>query len=468
MKKIVLCLLLSILLLPIRGTAEANDSTEFDLKKLAEDTVFLATLDDPTHAVLGLERNADKKRYPASTTKIMTCIIALENSDPYEMVTVGKRACNLSERNSKMGLKVNERYPMIDLLYGLMLPSGNDAAIAIAEHVGGSVSGFADLMNAKAKQIGMENSHFLNPHGLHNSDHYTTARDMALLTAYAMENETFREIVATAEYTAKSEDGRKIELRSSNRLLRDVVVSGYTPYSCLYPFAIGVKTGDTHLAGKCLVAAAKRNETTYILVLLHGEEAPAGTKGRAKDKYAAQRFLDAIQLFEYVFANDTITVDAESLIERCLPESYAVKPDPTASYATEALYRIEWDRTESLALLRWQADVFQLDPFPEDLISYTIDLPNAALGTKAGTAAITVSDTVVFTGDLIVEEYTYPPTPAPTEAPTYVVTDETPSPGTTPDTSSSASEAAQEMIPITTEKPDSGWSWNFLGCSPHC
>lgn len=463
MKRIVLCLLLSILLLPVRGSAESKDSTEFDLKALAEDTVFLATLDDPYHAVLGLERNADKKRYPASTTKIMTCIIALERCDPYEMVTVGKRAVNLSARNSKMGLKAGEQYPMIDLLYGLMLPSGNDAAIAIAEHVGGSISGFADLMNAKAKQLGMEHSHFLNPHGLHNSDHYTTARDMALLTAYAMENETFREIVASAEYTAKSEDGRKIELRSSNRLLRDVVVSGYTPYSCLYPYAIGVKTGDTHLAGKCLVAAARRNDTTYILVLLHGEEAPSGTKGRAKDKYAAQRFLDAIDLFEYVFAHDTVTVDAKSLIERCLPESYAVRPDPAVSYATEALYRIEWDRTESLTLLRWQADVFQLDPFPGDLITYTIDLPNAAVGTKAGTAVITVSGTVVFTGDLIVEEYTYPPTPAPTEVPTYVITDETPSPGPSSDGASPT-----EMIPITTDKPDSEWSWNLFGCGPHC
>ena len=198
MKKIVLCLLLSILLFPMYGTAETNESTEFDLKALAEDTVFLVNLNDPTQAVLGLERNAGVRRYPASTTKIMTCILALESSEFDEPVKISKRACNLNERNSKMGLKPGETFPMIDLLYGLMLPSGNDAAIAIAEHIGGSFDGFVKLMNEKAKELGMTGTHYMNPHGLHHSDHYTTARDLALLTAYAFENDAFREIVATA------------------------------------------------------------------------------------------------------------------------------------------------------------------------------------------------------------------------------------------------------------------------------
>ena len=153
MKHTVLCLLLIVLLLPFHGIVETSESTGFDLKSLAEDTVFLVNLEDPTQAILGLERNADKKRYPASTTKIMTCILALEESDPDEIVTVSKRACNLSDRNSKMGLEPGEHYKMIDLLYGLMLPSGNDAAIAIAEHLGGSVNGFADLMNRKAQEF---------------------------------------------------------------------------------------------------------------------------------------------------------------------------------------------------------------------------------------------------------------------------------------------------------------------------
>lgn len=461
MKRIVLCLLLCILLLPLPGKAESSDPTGFDLGALAEDTVFLVNISDPTHSILGLERNADVKRYPASTTKIMTCILALELSEPDELVTVSKRACNLSERNSKMGLKPDERYPMLDLLYGLMLPSGNDAAIAIAEHVGGSVAGFAALMNAKAQELGMTGTHYTNPHGLHKDEHYTTARDLAILAAYAMENGTFQKIVATSEYVAKSQDGRKIELKNANRLLRDIVVAGYEPYSCLYPDAIGIKTGDTHLAGKCLVAAARRNGTTYLLVLLHGENAPESAKGRAKDKYAAQRFYDAIALFDYAFLNDKVTVDIDALIDRCLPETYAIVPDPERTRATEALYRIEWDRSDQLILPRWEADAFAADPFPESMLTYTITSYTAPVGTVAGFVTIHSDGQVVFSGDLIVEEYTLPPTPEPTAEPILIITDET------PDAVFSPAPQPTEWIPVETLPPqtDTGF-WDLLSCAP--
>ena len=466
MKKLVLCLLLSILLFPVYGTAETSESTGFDLKTLAEDTVFLARLDDPTHAVLGLERNADVKRYPASTTKIMTCIVALENCEFDEPVRISKRACNLSERNSKMGLVPGETYTLIDLLYGLMLPSGNDAAIAIAEHVGGSVDGFAALMNKKAKELGMTGTHYVNPHGLHHTDHYTTARDMALLTAYAFENDTFREIVATAEYRAISADGRELILRNANRLLRDVTANTYKPYSCLYEYAIGVKTGDTHLAGKCLVAAAQKGDTIYLLVLLHGKNAPDSAKGREKDSYAAQRFYDAARLFDYVFEHDTVTLNAEDLVRRCLPETYAVSPDPDRTYATEILYRIRWNESDTLTLPRWQAELFARDPFPEEYVTVSIDSYSAPVGTVAGSAAVTFNGEIVFRGDLIADEYTYPPTPEPTEEPILIISEETPSPAPTPQTA--APSPTQEWIPIATEPPkESGsWLWRLFRCSP--
>lgn len=489
MKKAVLCLLLCLLLFPFRGTAEASDPTGFDLRKLAEDTVFLANADDPSVSILGLERNADVKRYPASTTKIMTCILALENSEPDELVTVSKKACNLSDRNSKMGLKAGETYTMIDLLYGLMLPSGNDAAIAIAEHIGGSIGGFADLMNAKAQDLGMTHSHFMNPHGLHHSDHYSTARDLAVLTAYALENETFAEIVSTTEYTARSTDGRKVPLRSSNRLLRDVTAQSYTPYSCLYPYAIGVKTGDTHLAGKCLVAAARKGGVTYIAVLLHGESAPEDVRGREKDLYSAQRFYDAIDLFEYAFANDMVVIDAESLRDRCLPDTIAVIPDPPDRFISEALYSIEWDEGEMLTVPRWQAGILNRDPLPEDLLTYEIESFSVPIGEIAGTASITVDGNAVFSGSLIAEDYTYPPTPAPTQEPVYIITDETAEPTDAPVTvpptgavltlppspvpSERASDApATEWIPVpssapsASEKASSGSCWNFFRCNP--
>ena len=462
MKKSVLCLLLSILLLPVFGTAESKDPTGFDLKSLAEDAVFLATLDDPTHAVLGLELNADARRYPASTTKIMTAILALERSDPDELVTASKRACNLSEHNSKMGLKTGETYSMTDMLYGLMLPSGNDAAIAIAEHIGGSIEGFAELMNAKAEELGMTDTHFTNPSGLHDDAHYTTARDLAILTAYAYENETFAKIVSTVKYTATSTEGRKLRLYNSNRLLRDATATTYTPYSCLYADAIGVKTGDTANAGKCLVAAARRNNTTYLLVLLNGTNAPSGVTGLEKDIYSAQRFYDAIELFNYVFANDTVTVDVDDLIDRCLPETYAITPDPSVSLASEALYRIEWDPAASETMLRWQAGAFLSDPFPEEYLTYRIDSPNAPIGTKAGTVVVSMSGRTVFWGDLIAEDYTYPPTPEPSAVPVYPVMEETPSPVTPelPDAPSSP-----DLTPIGTPQPERPWYWFLFRCS---
>ena len=466
MKRIVLCLLLSVLLLPVHGTAETNESTGFDLKALAEDTVFLADLNDPTQAVLGLERNADVKRYPASTTKIMTCILALEQSAFDEPVKISKRACNLSERNSKMGLKPGETYPMIDLIYGLMLPSGNDAAIAIAEHIGGSVDGFVKLMNEKAKELGMTGTHYMNPHGLHHSEHYTTARDLALLTAYAFENDTFREIVATAEYRAISTDGREIMLKSANRLLRDVTANTYKPYSCLYEYAIGVKTGDTHLAGKCLVAAAQKGDTVYLLVLLHGKNAPESAKGLEKDSYAAQRFYDAIKLFDYVFENDTVTLNADDLVRRCLPETYAVSPDPDRTSATEILYRIQWNESDTLTLPRWQAELFARDPFPEEYVSYTIDSYSAPVGAKAGTAAVTCNGEIIFRGDLIADEYTYPPTPEPTEEPILIISEETPSPA--PALQAFSPSPTPEWIPVATEPPKVTIPWfkRLFRCSP--
>ena len=455
MKRTVLCLLLGLLLLPHSIGSGSSDSTGIDLKALAEDSVFLVNAEDPTVAILGLERNPDEKRYPASTTKIMTCILALENAEPDEPVTVSKRACRLSEKNSKMGLKPDEVYPMIDLIYGLMLPSGNDAAIAVAEHIGGSIAGFADLMNEKAEELGMEHSHFTNPHGLHNDEHYSTARDMAILAAYAMQNDTFREIVASVEYTAHSSDGREITMHTSNRLLRDASAKTYTPYSCLYPYAIGIKTGDTHLAGKCLVAAAQRGETIYILVLLHGKNAPASATGLDKDQYTVQRFYDAAMLFDYAFSQDLVTVSVGDLIDRCLPETFSVDLDPQRYGARAALYRIDWDPDAVLTLPRWQADAFACDPFPEENLTCTVTSYSAPIGVKAGTAAIAFEGETVFTADLIVDEYDYPPTPEPTAEPIYIVIEETPEPSAHP-------------VPTETAQPDLlSRLFGFLRCNPN-
>lgn len=305
-------------------SAPIADADSFNKDSLYEPYFILVNADTPSVAYNGIEGEADKQVAPASTTKILTCIVALERGNLDDMVTVSEKATNFSKGNSLMGLEAGDTYSLRDLLYGMMLPSGNDAAIAIAEHIAGSTAAYADLMNEKAKEIGMTHSHFVTVHGKDNSDHYTTVRDMAILTAYALKTSPksaeFRAIVGTATYTASS-GPRAIELVNSNRMLIDTPASDDlpNPISCLYPDAIGVKTGDTNAAGKCLIAAAERDGVTMIAVLFggtkkEGDDYNDGWKPAQKDKYNVKRFQDAIALFEYAFSDMMRTVTVADLI----------------------------------------------------------------------------------------------------------------------------------------------------------
>lgn len=195
------------------------------------------------------EHNAQQEIPMASTTKIMTAIVAIEKGNLKDIVTVSKNAADTW--GSDINLKVGEKLTLSQLLYGLLISSGNDAAVAIAEHVGGSVEGFANLMNEKAKEIGAMHSHFVTPHGLDVKGHYTTADDLALITRYALNNSFFSKIVGTKEIGIP---GRK--LHNTNDLL------GF------FVGADGVKTGYTGLAGRCLVASASRGDRRYIAVAL--------------------------------------------------------------------------------------------------------------------------------------------------------------------------------------------------------
>jgi len=195
------------------------------------------------------EKNARIRKPMASTTKIMTAIVAIENADLEEIVTVSKRAAEVS--GSEIHLKIGEKLKLRDLLYGLMLKSGNDASIAIAEHVGGTVEDFCEMMNRKALSIGAENTHFTSPHGLDKSEHYTTAFELARITAYALKNPIFNEIVSTKEASIPNRI-----LFNTNELLG------------VYPGVDGVKTGYTGQAGRCLVTSATRNQMRMITVVL--------------------------------------------------------------------------------------------------------------------------------------------------------------------------------------------------------
>ncbi|MEG1810062.1 MAG: D-alanyl-D-alanine carboxypeptidase family protein [Clostridia bacterium] len=212
-----------------------------------------ALLEIQTGKVL-YSKNSHQKMPMASTTKVMTAIMAIEHGGLDELVTVSGTAYGVE--GSSIYLEKNERINLRDLLYGLMLRSGNDAAVAIAEHIGGSVPEFAELMNQKAVQIGALNTHFVSPNGLHDDEHYTTAYDLALISAYAMRNSIFREIVSCSYHRTTSGNIQRT-MQNKNKLLWE------------YDGATGVKTGYTIAAGKCLVFSAKRDGLDIVGVVLN-------------------------------------------------------------------------------------------------------------------------------------------------------------------------------------------------------
>lgn len=219
-------------------------------------------------------KNEDIKSAMASTTKIMTTIVILEKADLNEKVTVSAKAGGTG--GSRLGLKRGDKASVRDLLYGLMLRSGNDAAVALAEHVGGSVKGFAELMNEKASELGLTNTHFVTPHGLDDANHYTTALELAKLTDYAMDNETFAKIVGTKSTTIYINNQSR-QINNTNELLG--VLNG----------VVGVKTGFTNNAGRCLVTETKRNNMDIITIVLGADTKKDRTK-------------DSVNLIEYTFS----------------------------------------------------------------------------------------------------------------------------------------------------------------------
>jgi D-alanyl-D-alanine carboxypeptidase (penicillin-binding protein 5/6) len=227
----------------------------------------------------------------ASTTKIMTSIIAIENSDLNQKVEISAKAANTG--GSRLGLKKGDTISMRDLLYGLMLRSGNDAAVAIAEAVGGDLENFAVMMNEKAEKLNLSDTHFVTPHGLDDPDHYTTAYELAKITDYALNNEIFKEIVGSKTYTITI-NGYPKTLNNTNELLG--VVQG----------VYGVKTGFTGNAGRCLVTSVNRNGFEIITVVLQADT----KKDRGKDSK---------KIIEYVYENYQ-QVNVKNIVEEKFEE----------------------------------------------------------------------------------------------------------------------------------------------------
>lgn len=219
-----------------------------------------------TQEVLYAE-HAHEKLYPASTTKLMTTYVALKHGDLGDTVTVSENATKIPSDSSKANLKAGDQLTLLDLLYGLMLPSGNDSAVAIAEHISGSEEAFAELMNEEAKKLGASNSHFVNAHGYQDEDHYTTAYDLYLILNACVKDDNFVKIISAPTWDTviveKNGARRNVSWRQGNRFVNGArkVPEGIT--------VVGGKTGTTYEAGYCLALYGKNaSETPYIGIIM--------------------------------------------------------------------------------------------------------------------------------------------------------------------------------------------------------
>ena len=225
-----------------------------DPKRIKLNSLAALLMDAENNRVL-YEVNGYQEMPMASTTKIMTCIIALENGNMEDVVTVSSYAAGMPD--VQLNIRAGEQYYLKDLMYSLMLESHNDSAVAIAEHIGGTVEGFATMMNDKARALGCYDTNFITPNGLDAEGHYTTARDLAVISSYAIQNKEFIDITNTSSYQFK-------ELKKG----RSFIVSNKNKFLYMMDGAIGIKTGFTGKAGYCFVGALKKPDRTLISVVL--------------------------------------------------------------------------------------------------------------------------------------------------------------------------------------------------------
>jgi len=309
--KRLICLILGALVLASPLTAYADYDADHP-EILMDDDISASAyilIEQSTGNVI-LERNPDQTMYPASTTKIMTVLLGILACDSLdEIVTVGFNGSKegvllLDPDSSYLGLKEGEEITLRDLLYGTILRSGNDAAIAVAEHVSGSEAAFVELMNQTAQQFGMTGTQFVNAHGLHNDYHFTTARDLATLAREAMMNPTFAEIVGEDSYAMDETNLQRARtITTGHRIMQETRHGEANSY--YYPYANGIKSGTTSAAGKCFVGSAEKDGVQLISVVLDSD-----------DDYSVYR--DTKRLLEYGFSQYTHVTLTEMYLENPL------------------------------------------------------------------------------------------------------------------------------------------------------
>ncbi len=384
MKRIISFLTVFAVLLSVFAVSAGAVGFEFDFERdgkkvqLTTDTLLMVSLD--TGEVV-FDKNGDVKRYPASTTKIMTYIIVAENVEDFDNTRVPIKQSVLDELEgtdsslSGISTHVGSDMSVTDLLYCLMVSSGNDAAVVLADYIGsGSIQTFVDMMNAKAQELGCENTHFTNPHGLTDENHYTTAYDLYKITKYALTMPLFSEITNTATYTCEGDD---YPLTTTNSMIDENRGGEY-----YYRYARGIKTGSTDAAGKCLVSTAFYEGYSYMIIALH---APSdGTN------YA---MVDSANLYRWAFLNlelRSIITTSAPVCEQKLDLAWkreGVNLSPETNYTTllpidadEEDIRIEAHTTEEII----DAPVYQ--------------------GDILGTADIYYRDTLLTTVNLVATE----------------------------------------------------------------
>ena len=296
------------------ATTEHPETTEYpDDPSREPDLVSNAAIvmDAATGQIL-YEKNAYDKKYPASITKILTTILALDNNANFnDTITMSENAIWGIERDStNIGLDVGEKVTVEDCIYATMVKSANECAYAIAEYVAGDLESFAKLMNEKAKEIGCEHTNFVTPNGLHDDNHYTTAYDMALITKYALQNDTFRQIAGTLSYTVPPTNlsEESVEVWNGNKMIN-------TSTSYYYEFCEGGKTGYTTKANNTLVTFAKKDGLELICVILDCDGAQyAYTDSRALYNYCYNNYSYFYPLSDFSFDSDEEDVKETNII----------------------------------------------------------------------------------------------------------------------------------------------------------
>ena len=257
-------LLSACLCMPALATSSDYDPNHPEKLNDADLNALAAILIEADTGMVVYEKNADARLYPASTTKILTTYLGILMGDMEQTVTTTETALQVEEGSSKIPLTAGEEINFRDLLYATMVRSGNEGANLIAETVSGSVEEFVNLMNSYVASLGLVNTHFANPNGLHHPEHYTSARDLAMIAREAMQDETFRDIARTTSFNLPKTNIN----RARNLSSRMTEFFGNPESSTYYPYGVGIKTGYTSAAGHCFVGAAEKDGVTFISVVM--------------------------------------------------------------------------------------------------------------------------------------------------------------------------------------------------------